>query len=101
MSDTLNRTEKVVFEQKEIPPVSPFGEGYVRPVESSAKLLSALVKAMGRHPQLRMGQLIYAAMAKKYAGAGTTMTSLEEMKVVGDRLFTIYDETLTEALSEF
>lgn len=67
-------------------------KGYTRNVDMMGKLLSSLVKAMTAHPSLRLGQLLYAVIAKHYK---------QDLKDIGDTLFQIYDEELCKALEAF
>jgi hypothetical protein len=67
-----------------------FMAGYSREPIVMAKLASALVRAMNRHPQLRLGQLLVAALSKRTGANDIT-----------NALFNIHDEELIELLSDF
>jgi hypothetical protein len=79
----------------------PDFKGYKRSDETTAKFFSALVKAMTKYPNLRVGQLIYAAMQNAQPPAPTAEAEMDFMTNFHARLFNIYDETLTEALEKF
>jgi hypothetical protein len=66
----------------------PF-KGYVRPPENTARVMAALTKALEKHPTLRVGQLIYAALVRAHETAPENFHSL---------IFNVYDEKLAEAL---
>lgn len=86
-----------------------FTKGYTRDVHGTAKVLSALAKAMDEHPNLRLGQLLFEVIALhdfKTLDAGSDHTLAKEKKEhynehFHGRLFYIYDEEITKALEEF
>jgi hypothetical protein len=79
--------EEAIVEEKEF---EKFMAGYSREPVIMAKLASTLVRAMDRHPTLRLGQLIVAAMSKRIGENNITHA-----------LFTIHDEELIQLLSDF
>lgn len=72
-----------------------FMKGYTRNVHTMSNLLSALVKAMDKHPHLRAGQLLFVILARALG------TKTPEDSDVGSLLFNIYDEDLIKALEEY
>jgi hypothetical protein len=77
----------------------PEFKGYRRPPKTTAKFYVALTKAMEKYPELRVGQLIFNAIAlydQKEHPLGPNYNMNFHMVV-----FNIYDETLTKALEEF
>jgi hypothetical protein len=78
---------------------TPFLEGYRRKSEEVAKILSALVKAMDRHPQLRLGQLLYVVLNQSFTAEHEDHDEID--RAIGHKLFFTYDEDLEKALNNF
>lgn len=76
--------------------------GYKRDVHRTAKLLSTLAKSMEKHPQLRLGQLLYVVIQNLDSKNGKTGNDpLYYMRNFHLRLFNIWDEEVIKALEQF
>jgi hypothetical protein len=78
--------------------IRDFMKGYYREVYVTGQVLSSLVKCMTAYPSLRLGQLLYCAITRNYQLDGVKDVTDE---MLGCALFTIYDESLIEALDKF
>jgi len=82
-----------------------FMKGYTRDVHGTGKLLSALAKSMEKHPNLRLGQLLYNALETYYARLadenGVKHNGMKFRTHFHNYLFNIYDEELIEAIEKY
>ncbi len=72
------------------PALVAFMKGYERDSAMMAKLTSTVVKALDKHPNLRLGQLLVGVLSK-YTGKDN----------ITDFLFYVHDEDLLKLLDEF